>query len=67
MFTIVLANSADDKLEIFFQKTGFVISCKLSPEETVCMKCQNLFSGKNKNKNISVCRLLKILLRVLSH
>ena len=29
------------------------------------MKCQKLFSGKNK-KNISVCRLLKILLRVLS-
>ena len=29
------------------------------------MKCQILFSGKNK-KNISKCRLLKILLRVLS-
>ena len=29
------------------------------------MKCQNLFSGKNK-KNNSVCRLLKILPRVLS-
>ena len=29
------------------------------------MKCQNLFSGANK-KNISVCRLLKILPRVLS-
>ena len=29
------------------------------------MKCQNLFSGKNK-KNISKCRLLKILPRVLS-
>ena len=29
------------------------------------MKCQNLFSGKNK-KNISVCCLLKILPRVLS-
>ena len=33
--------------------------------ETVCMKCQNLFSGKNK-KNISICYLLKILPRVLS-
>ena len=30
------------------------------------MKCQNLFSGKNKKKNISVCHLLKILPRVLS-
>ena len=47
------------------QKTGFDISCKLSPLETVCMKCQNLFSGKNK-KNISKCRLLKFLPRVLS-
>ena len=28
------------------------------------MKCQNLFSEKNK-KNISKCHLLKILLRVL--
>ena len=28
------------------------------------MKCQNLFSEKNK-KNISVCRVLKILPRVL--
>ena len=28
------------------------------------MKCQNLFSGKDK-KNISKCRLLKILPRVL--
>ena len=41
--------------EIFFfnfsQKTGYDISCKLSPEETICMKCQSLFSGKNK-KNI---------------
>ena len=29
------------------------------------MQCQILFSGKNK-KNISKCRLLKILPRVLS-
>ena len=28
--------------------------------ETICMKCQKLFSGKNK-KNISRCYLLKIL------
>ena len=33
-------------------------------EETICMKCQMLFSGKNK-KNISKCHLLKILPRVL--
>ena len=33
--------------EIFFshfsQETGFDISCKLSPVETICMKCQILF------------------------
>ena len=42
------------------QKTGFDISCKLSPMETICMKCQIQFSGKNK-KNISKCHLLKFL------
>ena len=47
----------------FSQKTAFDISRILSPMETICMKCQILFSGKNK-KNISVCRLLKILPRV---
>ena len=46
--------SADDILKYFFlfsQKTGFDILCKLSPLETICMKCQNLFSEKKK-KNI---------------
>ena len=36
----------------FSQKTDFDISCKLSPMETICIKYQNLFSGKNK-KNIT--------------
>ena len=40
----------------FFQKTGFDIPCKLSME-AICMKCQNLFSGKSK-KNISIRPLL---------
>ena len=47
--------SADDILKYFFyfsQKTGFDISCKLSPVETICMKYQILFSGKYK-KNIN--------------
>ena len=48
----------DDIFLIFSQKTGFDILCKLSAaEETICMKCQILFSGKNK-KNISKCHLL---------
>ena len=36
------------------QKIGFSILCKLAPEETVCMKCQSLFSGKNKKNIISL-------------
>ena len=31
----------------------------------ICIKCQSLFSGKNK-KNISKCRLLKFLPSILS-
>ena len=32
----------------FFQKTEFDISCKLAPAETICVKCQILFSDTNK-------------------
>ena len=49
--------SADDIWNIFsyfYQKTCFDISCKLSPMETICMKWQILFSGKNKKKIIKV-------------
>ena len=49
----------------FSQKIGIDISCKLSPKKTIGRKCQNLFSGKNKN-NISNCRLLKFLPSMLS-
>ena len=41
--------STDDILKYFshlFQKSGFDISCKLSPKEIVCMKCQTLLSEK---------------------
>ena len=41
--------SAGDILKLFsyfHQKTGCDITCKLSPLETICMKCQILFSGK---------------------
>ena len=58
-----LANSADEKLMIFFyysHKTWFGISCKLSPLETICKKCQILFRGKSE-KNITKCRLLNFL------
>ena len=38
--------------EIFFskKKIGFDISCKLSPLETICIKCQSLFSGEKIRK-----------------
>ena len=59
-FITIWANSADDKLMIFFlfsQKTNFDISCKLSSFSGVL--------GKNK-KNISIWHLLKFLPRVLN-
>ena len=49
----------------FSQIISIYILCKLSPKETICIKCQNLFSGKNKKKK-SFCRLLKILPSMLS-
>ena len=46
--------------EIFFpQKIGFDISCKLSPQETVCVKCQNQFWGKETKKS-SICLQLNL-------
>ena len=36
---------------LFYTKVGFDILWKLSPKETICMKCQSIFSEENK-KNI---------------
>ena len=33
---------------ILLPKKGFDISCRLSPEETIFLKCQILFSGKRR-------------------
>ena len=59
IFTTRWAILADDKFVIFYiislQKTGFDILCKLSPLETICMKCQILFSGKNKENILGSC------------
>ena len=35
----------------FLQKIGIDGSCKVTPEETICMKSKSLFSWENK-KNI---------------
>ena len=60
-FTFLCANSADDKLAIFFfQKTGFNISYKLPPLWNV----KTCFLGQVKV--FKVCHLLKILPRMLS-
>ena len=62
-FTALWANSADDKTILFLissHRIGLDISCRLSPQETICMKYQSLVSGKDKN-HISKCRLLIII------
>ena len=62
----------NDVFLIGYRKIGFDTSCKLSPEgktcmscklETTCMKCQSLFSGEKKKRNIF---LLKYGLGVIS-
>ena len=40
--------------EIFSQKIGFCISCKLSPEKTICMKCQRLYYWEKQENIISL-------------
>ena len=50
----------------FFPENWLGMSCNLSPyKETICMKCQSLFSGKNK-RNAWKWRLLKLLPSMLS-
>ena len=48
----------NDIFLIFPRKIDFDISCKSSPKETICKKCQSLFSWKIR-KNVSKCHLLK--------
>ena len=42
---------------LFFPEKGFDISCKVSSKETICMKCQILFSGKNKKNKKNIINL----------
>ena len=49
--------SADDILQYFSEFSQYIgvhISCKLSALETICMRCQSLFSGKNKRDVINL-------------
>ena len=49
-FTTLWADSADDKLMLFFSnfhhKIGFDMLCKSSAKVTICMKCQTLLMEK---------------------
>ena len=44
--------------------TGFDISYKLSPMETIYMKCQIQFSGENKKTSLSFAELAKRVVTV---
>ena len=71
IFVILWVNSADDKLIVFCflisPKKGFDISCKLSPRgDNLHELSKPVFLGKIK-KNISKCRLLKILFNNHAH
>ena len=51
---------------LIFQKSEYDVSCKLSPMETICMKCQIMFSGKNKKNiiNLSSAELAQRVVKV---
>ena len=50
---------------LFFPEIGFDISCKLSPKETICMKCQILFSETNKEDIMNLSSAESELLSVV--
>ena len=59
-----LGKNFSRNFEIFFlfffsKKIGFDTACKLSPLETICMKCQSLFLGE-KMRQISMSLLLNL-------
>ena len=67
-FTTFWAISADDSIMIFSyfsQKTGFDISVKLSPLETICISVKTCSLQKLRQNNLT-CRQLKILSSLLS-
>ena len=63
-----ITTAADDNIFYFFyfsEKTSLDISCESSAWQMIHMKCQDLFSLKNKKKNLFGCRLQQILLGAL--
>ena len=65
---VPITTAADDNFFLFFffyfsEKTSLDISCESSAWQMIHMKCQDLFSLKNKKK--FECCLLQILLGAL--
>ena len=60
---VPVTTAADNSFFFFFQRKQVDISCESSAMQMIHMKCQDLFSLKNKKK--FECRLLQILLGVL--
>ena len=64
-----ITTAANDNFSFFFlysEKTSLDISCESSAWQTIHLKCQDLFSLKNKKtKKHFECRLLQILLCAL--
>ena len=61
-----ITTAADNFFYFYFsEKTSIDISCESSAWQTIHMKCQDLFSLKNKKKKFFECRLLQILLGAL--
>ena len=52
---------------MFFQETGFGISCEFSPLETVCVRCRDLFSMDDGGGvvDLSSAELAKRVLRLI--
>ena len=47
---ITLSMLVKKMLTFFSRKYALTLCANLSPEETICMKCQSLFSEKNKKQ-----------------
>ena len=51
--------------KVLFLKTGYGISCKLSPMKTICIYCQILFSEINKiHFNLSSAKFVQTVVKV---
>ena len=60
-------------ISYFSKKNRSYILCKLSPMQTICMKCQSLIYGKNKKNMINLLSaeyaqsVVKVLLKMIAN